>query len=47
MNIKLEEELDKDALCHPFYSTYTARTLPRMFLKGLETSEKEKKKFVL
>jgi hypothetical protein len=30
----LEEELDKDIVFHRFYSTYTAITLPRRFLKG-------------
>jgi hypothetical protein len=31
----LEEELDKDAVCHGFYSPYTVSVLPSMFLKGL------------
>ena len=35
----LEEELDMDAVCYRFYSTYTASTLPRKILKGLQTSE--------
>jgi hypothetical protein len=35
--------LNKDAVSHPFYSTYTASTLPRKLLKGLETSEQEDK----
>jgi hypothetical protein len=26
---RLEEELDKDAVCHHFYSTYIVNTLPR------------------
>ena len=34
---KLEEELDKDAVCHAFDSTYTVSALPRKFLKGSET----------
>jgi hypothetical protein len=37
----LEEESNKDAVFHQFSSTYTANTLPRQFLKGLETSEYE------
>jgi hypothetical protein len=36
---RLEEELDKDAVCHHFYSTYTVNTSPRKLLKVLETSE--------
>jgi len=35
--------LNKDAVSHPFYSTYTASTLPRKLLKGLETSEQSGK----
>ena len=30
----MEQELDKDAVCHRSYSTYTANTLPRKLLKG-------------
>jgi hypothetical protein len=30
---RLEEELDKDAVCHHFYSTYIVNTLPRKLLK--------------
>jgi hypothetical protein len=33
------EELDKDAVCYQFYSTYTASTLPRNLFKGLEVSK--------
>jgi len=36
---KLEEELDKDAVCHGFDSTYTVSALPMKFLKGLDTSK--------
>jgi hypothetical protein len=35
---KSEEELDKDAVCYHFYSTDIVNTLPRKFLKVLETS---------
>jgi hypothetical protein len=38
-----EEELDKDTVCHPFYSTYTANILRRKLLKSLETSKYEDK----
>ena len=41
---RLEEELDKDAVCHQFCSTCTANPLPRM---GLETSRTEGKLFKL
>ena len=34
---RLEEKLDKDAVYHLFYSNYSASTLPRKMLKGLET----------
>ena len=44
---RLEVELEKDAVCHPFCSTYTARILPKKLLNGLETSELEEKEFVL
>jgi hypothetical protein len=37
--VKIEEELDKDAVCHHFYSTYIVNTLPRKLLKVLETSK--------
>ena len=30
----MEQELDKDAVCHLSYSTYTANTLPRKHVKG-------------
>jgi hypothetical protein len=36
---RLEEALDKDVVCHHFYSTYTVNTLPRKLLKVLETSK--------
>jgi hypothetical protein len=35
----MEEESDKEAVCHRFYCIYTANTSPRKFLKGLETSK--------
>ena len=31
----MEEESDKDALCHRFYSTYTASALSKGPLEGL------------
>jgi hypothetical protein len=34
----LNEELDKDALCHQFYSIYIANAFPRKLWKGLESS---------
>jgi hypothetical protein len=36
---RLEEELDKDAVCHQFFSTYTANALQGKLWKGLETSK--------
>jgi len=36
---KLEEELEKDAVCHQFCSTYTANALPRKLWKDVETSK--------
>jgi len=36
---RMEEELDKDAVCHQFCSTCTANALPRKLWKGLETSK--------
>jgi hypothetical protein len=30
---RLEEELDKDAVCHHFYSMYIVNTLPRKVLE--------------
>ena len=36
---KLEEELDKDAVCVRFFSNYTANTLQKKLSKGLETSK--------
>jgi hypothetical protein len=35
---RLEEELDKDAVCHHFYSTYIVNKLHRKLFKVLETS---------
>jgi hypothetical protein len=35
----LEGILDMEAVCRQFYLTVTANTLPRKFLKGLETSK--------
>jgi hypothetical protein len=32
---RLEEEFDKDAVCHLFCSTYTMNILPRKVLKGM------------
>jgi hypothetical protein len=37
---RMEEKLDKDAICHLFYLTYTASTLPRNFLKIFKTEGK-------
>ena len=37
-----EEDLDKNAVCHRFYSTCTARTLPRKLLKVSEGSNVRK-----
>jgi hypothetical protein len=34
---RLEEKLDKNAVYHLLYSNYSANTLPRKILKGLET----------
>jgi hypothetical protein len=36
---RMEEELDKDAVCHQFFSTCAANVLPRKLWKGLETSK--------
>jgi len=36
---KPEEELDKDAVSHQFFSNCTANALPRKLWKGLETSK--------
>ena len=44
---RLEEELDKDALCHQFCSTCTANALPRKLWMGLESSTSEGKLFKL
>jgi len=38
--LKFEEELDRDVVCHQFYLTCTAYTIPRKFLKGLETQNR-------
>lgn len=39
---RLEYKLDKDAVCHQVYSTYTGSTLSRELLKGFETSKEDK-----
>ena len=44
---RLEEEFDKDALCHQFCSTCTANALPRKHWMGLETSTSEGRLFKL
>ena len=44
---RLEEELDKDAVCHQLCSTCTVNTLPRKLWIGLETSTSEGKLFKL
>ena len=44
---RLEEELDKDAVCHKFYSTCTANALRRKLWMGLEISTSEGKLFKL
>ena len=36
---RLEEELDKDAVCRPFYSTCIANILPKKLLRAAETSK--------
>jgi hypothetical protein len=36
---RLDEELDKNDVCHHFCLTCTANTLPSKPLKGLETSK--------
>ena len=36
---RLEEELDRDAVCHRFCSTCTGSKSPKRLLKGLETSK--------
>ena len=38
-SVKMEEELDKDAICHQFCSTCIANALPRKLWKCLETSK--------
>ena len=43
----LEEELEKDAVCHQFCSTCMANVLPRKLCMGLETSTSECKLFKL
>ena len=47
VKVRLEEELDKDAVCHQFCSTCTANALPRKLWMGLETSTSEGKLFKL
>jgi len=44
---RLEEELDKDAVCYQFYSICTANALQRKLWMGLETSTSEGKLFKL
>ena len=44
---RLEEELDKDAVCHQFCSNCTANALPRKLWMGLGTSTSEGKLFKL
>ena len=44
---RLEEELDKDAVCHQFCSTCTANALPRKLWMCLGTSTSEGKLFKL
>ena len=44
---RLEEEFDKDAVCHQLCLTCTANTLPRKLWMGLETSTSEGKLFKL
>jgi hypothetical protein len=41
--IKSVKELDKDDVCHHFYSTYILNKLPRKLLKVLDTSKYEGK----
>jgi len=36
---RLEEELDRDAVCHRFFSTCTSITLTTRLLKVLEASK--------
>jgi hypothetical protein len=38
-SVRIEEELDKDAVCHHSYLTYTVNTLPRKLLKVLVISK--------
>ena len=45
--VQMEEELDKDAVCHKFCLTCTANALPRKLWMGLETSKSEGKLFKL
>ena len=40
---RLEDELDKDAVCHQFCLTCTVNALPRKLWMGLETSTSESK----
>jgi len=41
-SVKMEGELDNDALCLRFYSTYTTNTFPRNFLKALKIEWEDK-----
>ena len=40
---RLEDELEQDAVCHRFCSTYRASKLIPMLLKGLDTSKSQDK----
>jgi hypothetical protein len=42
-SVKMEGELNSDAFCLRFYSTYTTNTFPRNFLKALKISKWEDK----
>jgi hypothetical protein len=46
-SVKMEDELDKAAICRQFSSTYTASILPREILKGLQISKQEDKYFAM
>jgi hypothetical protein len=38
-SVKIGRGVNKDAVCHQFFSTYTANTLSRKLWKGWETSK--------
>ena len=38
-SVRMEGELENDALCLRFYSTYTTNNFPRNFLKALKISK--------